>query len=166
MSRIFHTPKARTAGQARTKESRTVATVYAILLLVMALAQLFTISSFLQNLYGYGWGYTASAWYAGILIVAELLAIPFLLRWRLSIGFRVFSMGLSWLVPLALVLLSVLALTRSDANSVAFLGGFVQLLPGWWAVCLSVALGIMAWWASWGLWPLRATANKSSKKHC
>jgi len=158
-------PKAVQAKPARTAESKKVAWLYAIILDLMALFQILSFSRFIMVIDSY-WlpgGLPSSSFIAGALIGAELLAIPFLLRLKLSPAFRVFSMGLSWVVALAWLLLTLDAqITTNDLRNVGFLGGDIQLVPGWWAVCISVAFGVLAIWASWGLWPFKV-AKRSNR---
>jgi len=149
-------PKPTPASAPRTADANKIAIFYAFLLTVFVVAQLFTFESFLELLRAFdlpmtdeqAYGFTAS------LIAAELFALPFLLRMPLSRAFRWVSMGLGWLVALSWVGLTLwLVLTQPDVETVGFLGTAVDIIPGWWAVCISVGLGILASWASWGLWP-------------
>ncbi len=151
---IFAT--ATVAKPARTKESQRVAWVYAAVLAIMATTQIVGFSKFVLIIDSY-WlpgGGRFAAFLAGFLIACELLAIPFLLRLKLSRAFRVFSMAIGWLVPALWLALTLDALLTTNAlTNLGLLGGYIPVLPGWWAVFVSAALGILAAWASWGLWP-------------
>ncbi len=144
------------AKKARTNDAKRVAWVYAAILALMAIGQLVGFSQFVLVIDSY-WlpgGMPFAAFLAGFLIVAELLSVFFLLRLKLSPAFRVFSMGLSWLVPVVWVVLTVRAIAAvTSLTNVGFLGGSIQIIPGWWAVFVSVALVILSAWATWGLWP-------------
>ena len=142
----------------RTADSQKIAYFYAFILVVFALAQLFTFDEFSKLLENFGLpgGAPIAHLVSGIIVSGEVLALPFLLGMSLSPLMRVFSMGLGWLVPLIWFKLSLwLVLTANTVNNVGFLGTKINLVPGWWAVFFCIALGILAAWASWGLWPLK-----------
>jgi hypothetical protein len=154
------------AKPARTKEAKRMAWVYATLLGLMAIFQLINFSQFILVIDSY-WlpgGMQFAAFLAGFLIAAEILAITFLLRLKLSPAFRVFTMGLGWLVPLIWLYLTLRALlTTTTLSNIGFLGSAISLIPGWWAVFISIALCILAAWATWGLWPFPFTKPKRKK---
>lgn len=147
------------AREPRSKDAKRIAIFYAILLLIFAVMQLFTFDKFLVLIGEFGLpGEEMTAYLvASLLVVSEVFALPFLLRMPLSPLFRWFSMILSWLAAALWIKLSFwLVLTDSPVETVGFLGTLVYVMPGWWAVLVSVALGILAAWASWGLWPGKA----------
>lgn len=158
--------KAYPAKQPRTNDAKRVALVYAGILAVMAVAQLIGFSKFVLVLDSY-WlpgGLKFTSFLAGFLIVSELLSCAFLLRPKLSPAFRVFTMGLSWVVPVVWLILTIRAITSTTSlTNVGFLGGYVQLVPGWWAVFVSLALIILSAWATWGLWPFPFSTVKHKK---
>lgn len=140
----------------RTKDSQQIAYVYIAVLVVFALTQLFTFDKFLVLLEGFSLpgGAPVAHLLGGIIVASEVLALPFLLGFRLSSLMRVFSMVLGWLVPLIWLKLSLwLIITGSTVVGVGFLGTTVDIIPGWWAVFACLSLGLLAAWASWGLWP-------------
>ena len=145
----------------KTKESQKIAILYAGILLVMAVAQLFTFEEFLVlvtsfNLPGgvlFAHGITA------ILVVAEVFALPFLLRMPLSAAFRWVSMVLGLLASLVWVFLSVwVVATAQGVANIGFLGTAIDITPGLWAVFVSFSFVILAIWTAWGLWPLNRGA--------
>ncbi len=154
--------KALDASTPKSEQSKQIAVLYAVILVVMAVAQLFTFDTFMELVASFHFPLPETAQFliAPLLIVCEIFALPFLLRMRLSPAFRVLSMGCSWLVPVKWFLLTLWVVNSGQpVESIGFLGSIGELTPGWWAVLLSVSLGIMAAWSSWGLWPFR-TANK------
>jgi hypothetical protein len=158
--------KALPAPRPRTENAKKISLFYAAILVVFAVAQLFTFDEFVRFFSSLNmpisnaWAYAL----APIVIVAEVFALPFLLRMKLSIAFRWFSMMLGWLVAGIWFFVSLWVVTmQPEAQTVGFLGTAVNLVPGWWAVFASLALGILATWASWGLWPGRP-ARVSKKK--
>lgn len=144
------------APEPRTRDAATISILYAVILVTFAVAQLFTFEEFLpyvQSLH-LPFGDKLSYAFAPILVISEVFAIPFLLRMRLSPAFRYLSMGLGVLAAILWIFLSIWINTSgTKVNSVGFLGDVVTLMPGWWAVFLSLSLGILAAWSSWGLWP-------------
>lgn len=155
-------PKAAAAPVAKTKETKQIALLYAGILVVFSLAQLFTFDEFVEFIPSLGLpvGVAMTFALAPTIVAAEVFAIPFLLRMRLSIGFRWFSMMLGWLVAALWVFIALSVVTRGiEVETIGFLGTAVNLPPGWWAVMVALALGILATWSSWGLWP-----GKQAKK--
>lgn len=141
---------------ARTQNTKQITIFYAGLLTVFLVAQLFTFDSFIElipslNLPLNGaWAYVV----APLIVASEVFALPYLLRMNLSVAFRWVSMALGLLVPVLWFFICLwVVLTQPDAESVGFLGTVVAMVPGWWAVMASVALGILGVWAAWGLWP-------------
>lgn len=144
------------APKPRTKESRQIAYAYAIVLIVLVLCQLFTFDKFLVLLQSFAFpGGDVTAHLAGSLIViSEVFALPFLLEMNLSPLMRVVSMVFGWIVPLVWMMLSLwLIFATNSVTNIGIIGTLVAVVPGWWAVYICAALGTMAAWASWGLWP-------------
>lgn len=151
-----------TAAEPATRLSGRIATALAGVFMVLATAQLFSFEKFPQAiddmwLPGVHDGGAMVA--AALVVTAEVFALPFLLRMRLSVAMRVLSMvlgwavGLGWLIVLIIESVSVTALANNG-----LLGATVELPVGWWAVTVQAAICIMIGWASWGLWPLRRRA--------
>lgn len=150
-------PRTTTAGQ--------VAVLYAGILVLFAIAQLFTFEKFLELTPQFGLPFGEAFGYllAPLLIVCEVFAIPFLLRMTVSPAFRWLSGGLSVLVAVLWLFIAVwVVTTKASVATIGFLGTVGDLTPGWWAVLIAVALTILAAWSAWGLWP--ATRGSSIKK--
>jgi hypothetical protein len=144
------------APAARTADSAKISILYAVVLVVFGVAQLFTFETFLpyvQSLQlplGESFNYIL----APLIVVAEIFAIPYLLRMRLSPAFRYMSMGLGCMAAALWIFITLwINLSNVSVETVGFLGDVVTLAPGWWAVFISLALGVLAIWSSWGLWP-------------
>lgn len=153
--------KVTSAKKAKTKDSQTIAYAYAAILVVFAVMQLFTFSKFLLILEGFNFpgGIPIAHLLAGLITACEVLALPFLLSLKLSHIMRVTSMVLGWLVPFMwfmLVFWMIVSNNVSSNSSIGFFGSVIKLIPGWWAVFVSLALGVLAAWSSWGLWPLKS----------
>lgn len=146
----------------KTEMSRQIALVYAGILAVLALSQLFSLEETLALVQSYGVisdGRVASGLVLSS-IVAEVFAIPFLLRMHLSSAMRWLSMLLGWFVAVFWLVCSVLFAVAGDASLHSWLFGTVLMVPsGWWAVYVSMGLCVLAGWSSWGLFP----TGKSSK---
>ena len=148
--------------KAKTKQAKQISLLYALILVVMAVSQLFTFEDFITLVANFNLPLPDALAFvvAPLLIVCEVFALPFLLRMRLSPAFRGVSMVAGWIVPLKWFFITVWVVsTNQSVETVGFLGTIGNLVPGWWAVLLSTALGILAAWSSWGLWPF-STAKK------
>jgi hypothetical protein len=146
------------APQSRTKDSVKIAFFYAAILVIMVLAQLFTFEKFLVLLEDLSMpgGVSVARLVGGLLVSCEILALPFLLMMDLSQRMRVLSMVLGWVVPVIWLKLSVWVLVSGNmADNIGFLGTAIKFSAGWPSLLISIALGILAAWASWGLWPIR-----------
>lgn len=144
------------ATKPRTNESKQIAVLYAGILTVFVVAQLYTLDTFIELIPSFNLPIGELAVYAlaPLLIVCELFAMPFLLRMALSTAFRWLSMVLGWLVAVLWMFMSLwVVVTGQDVSTIGFTGTVGELAPGWWAVCVSLALAILATWSSWGLWP-------------
>ena len=130
--------------------------MYAAILVILALAQLFTFDKLLSlsGSFGLPGGVTMSHLFVDLVVTFEVLSLPFLLGLKLSQLMRVTSMLFSWFVPLMWLKLALwLVLTSNTVSNIGLLGTTVKLVPGWWIIFISIAFGILAAWASWGLWP-------------
>lgn len=135
-----------------------IAILFAVILTVMAVAQLYTFEAFMEvvALFGLPVSDGIASALPPILIATEVFALPFLLRMSLSPAFRWFSMLCGWFVAATWFFISAWVVsTNQSVSTIGYLGDLVQLVPGWWAVCLSFALIILATWCAWGLWPGR-----------
>lgn len=151
------------AGKPKSENVPKVALFLAVMLLIMAVLQLFSFEKFIPLIESFGLpgGDGTAALVAGLLVVAEVFALPFLLRMRLSPLMRVFSMVCSWVAVAGWVKLAVwVNIMRPEADNLGLLGTSIDLPAGWWAVFFMVALGILAAWASWGMWPLKKSLRK------
>ena len=162
-------PTVTTAPTPKTKDAKRIALFYAIIIVVFTVAQLFTYDEFPALIISFGLpgGEQFSIFLTALLVSVEVFALPFLLRMPLSKAFRYFSMGCGWLVALIWLFITTnLALQDGVVDNIGFLGTVVSIMPGWWAVFVSVGLAIVATWSSWGMWPgaLKASAKKQLSK--
>lgn len=149
------------------KSSRvsSIAILYAALLTIMALGQLYTFDDFVALIGTYALPLPNALVYviAPLLVACEVGAIPFLLKMHLSPAFRFLSMILGWIVAGVWFLLTFwILISNASVSTIGFLGTAISLAPGVWALLLSIAFGILAAWASWGMWPI-ATKKKQLK---
>lgn len=152
---IFVKPSAPT--KPKTKNVSSVAIIYAVIIVVFVVAQLFTFEEFvaLVESYGLPGGVVFARFLAAYLVTVEVFALPFLLRMRVSTAMRVVSMICGWLVALIWFGISLwLVISTNTVGNIGFVGSVVALTPGWWAVFISIAPGTLSIWASWGMWPL------------
>lgn len=147
----------------KTKESRQISYYYAFILVILLLSQLFTFDEFLKLVADFGFigGVASSYILCGLIVIFELIAIPFLIGMNVHPVLRVVSMIAGWVVPVIWLFISIwLILGPIEVNNLGILGTKFELLPGWWAVYINIAMGILATWSSWGSWPL-----EKAKKH-
>jgi hypothetical protein len=141
----------------KTANVRLVCLLLAAMLVVLAVAQLFTFEQFAEVFIAMalpGSDVLAPV-YGAVIVTLEVFALPFLLAMRLSTAMRIFSMVVGWLAIAVWLFLSVWGASMGEiaANS-GLLGATVVLPVGWWSVSFSIALGVLAAWAAWGMWPL------------
>jgi hypothetical protein len=161
---ILRTPTP--APVTKTKDVKRIATFYAAILVIMAVAQLFTFESFLQLVVSFDLpGDIRGAYFtAALIIIVEVFALPFLLRMPLSSAFRWVSMVCGWLVALLWLFVTVWLAVQDDAvSTVGFLGTVIDMMPGWWAIFISITFGILVGWASWGMWPRQTKEHRKKK---
>lgn len=144
------------ANEPRVQTAPQVALLFASILIMMVLAQLFEFENFVPLLerFELPGGFGMAVLVAGVIVVSEVFALPFLLRMRLSPLMRIASMICGWVAVTLWLLLTVwLNLTLPGVETVGFLGTRIELPVGWWAVAFASALGVLCAWVSWGLWP-------------
>lgn len=140
----------------KTKDTVKIAYLYVGILLLFVVSQLLTFRGLLDLAESWGMpgGITFSSWLIALLIFAEIFALPFLLRLKLSPLARIASMVMTWAVPAIWVFISLwINLSTSVILNAGMMGTVVQLMPGWWVTLIAVAIGVLAAWASWGMWP-------------
>lgn len=127
------------------------------LLVIMAVSQLFTFEDFpaviaQMNLPG---GDAYAPIRAALIVTLEIAALPFLLSMQLSPAARVVSMLSGWAAIIAWLAASIWTnIMAEDAVNSGLLGATIPLASEWWAVIFSLALGVMAAWVSWSMWPV------------
>lgn len=149
----------------KTKNVKTIALFYALILVVFVVAQLFSFEEFLGVVQGYGLfsDEALSRLFAALIVTSEIFALPFLLGMKLSKAMRVFSMICGWFVALFWAgVTKWIVFYGVGIENVGFLGDVVELVPGWWAVFASLGLGVLSAWASWGMWPLESHRRRKT----
>lgn len=153
-------------AKAESNRAVQVALLLAVLLVIMSVGQLYEFEKFIPLIEGFGvvGGHKTATLIAGLIVVSEVLALPFLLRMQVSPLMRVFSMILGWLAVMIWIVITLwLATTINTVTNVGLFGTKVDIPAGWWAACYSVALGVAAIWASWGMWPLAKAKHRSGR---
>jgi len=151
------------APQPKTKNAKLIGLLLAGILLVMAVAQLFTFEKFpdVLMLLGLPLNKASATLVAALIVTLEVAAQPFLLGMLLSPAAQSGSMAAGWLVVAWWLIVSVAANVAGGAAS-GFLGATIPLPAGWWAVCLSMALAGLDGWAAWGMWPFAPKGRKDN----
>lgn len=148
-------PKAVDAPKSRAKQAISLSLVQSGVLVVIVLAQLFSFEDYL-NIFTSMYLADKSTTYliASGIVAAEVLALPFLLRLKLSPAMRVFSMILLWVVSITWLSLSIfLPLNQPGLSSTGLLGGLVDVTSSRLAI-FGVIFAILTVINSWGMWPL------------
>ena len=151
------------ASKPKTKDSEKMAYAYAALLTVLVLCQLFTFDEFLNLLISFNLpgGEVMANLVGSLIVISEVFALPFLLKIDLSPLMRIVSMVFSWIIPATWLKLAIWLVANGNYGlNFGLLGTLVDLNIGWWAIFFSLAMGIMAIWSSWGLWPIPKTTKK------
>jgi hypothetical protein len=149
-----------------TKSSGFVAYLYAFILIVMALSQLFAFDKYINHFESFNLpgGLLFAHVLPSVIVTVEVLAVPFLLRIHLSELMKVISMMLGWVVGFIWLQLSLLLVLKPNSvENIGIFGTKVTVTPSWWVVFFSVLLLIMSIWASWGLWPIKISSRKVKK---
>ncbi len=148
----------------RTYEAGMMALVYAVIIVTTVVAQLFSFEKFIPLLESFSLPVSGRA-VATTIVVCGVLALPFLLRMKLSSGFRWLSMGAGWAVAGIWLFLGIwMNVAEVPIDNAGLLGASVSLVVGWWVVFVALGFGILAAWAAWGLWPGRASLEHSRQK--
>ena len=125
-------------------------------LLLMALGQLFAFEKFVPLVESF-WlpgGKPAAYLLAGVIVISEVFALPYLLGVRISPAMRWVSLSLAALAPLLWLGASLwLNLTVNAVSNIGILGTKVTLPVGWWAVVFSLILFALALVVGWGRRP-------------
>jgi hypothetical protein len=140
-----------------------ISLIVAVLFLVMVVAQLFTFEKFPEVIKAYGlpWNTELSAALrAGLLVIFEVMSLPFLLFMSLSPLARTLSMISGWIVALWWIGAALWATTHGFSGNIGFLGATINLTSSWLALLASLILGALVARVSWGMWPLAVKPKK------
>lgn len=143
------------APRPKTKNARIISLGLAAIFIIMATAQLFSFEKF-PDVIKHMWlpfeGLDQLR--ATLLVVAEVLALPFLLSMPLSKAMRILSMILGWVAIGVWFMISLWVNLSGDiVTNSGLLGATVPLPTGWWTLLFCLALGVLAVWSAWGMWP-------------
>jgi hypothetical protein len=144
------------APPARSQLGQIVAWIYAAVLVVMAVGQLFAFEKFLPLMENYQQGHATATFIACLIVITEIFALRFLLRMPLSLLMRRLSIACAISVPILWLKLSAIALL-SDATTMnsGLLGTKVTVQAGGLQLTISIILFILAIWSIYGLWPVK-----------
>ena len=138
----------------KTSNTVWVSMALAACFIMLAVAQLYKYEEFPDVLAGLGLpgGVVWAPLYAALIVIGEVLAVPFLLRMRLSPAMRIVSMASGWLViGLWLIIAITGNLSGYEGNS-GVLGATLPVVLGWWTVPVFAVMVVLAGWRSCGLW--------------
>lgn len=146
---------AKPADEPRSVAVRNTAWVYAGVLVVMAVAQLFAFEKFvpLMDDYWLPGGYGTATLVASIVVFIEVFALPFLLRMYVSDGMRWFSLACSVLVPLIWLRLALYStFAQESLKNGGLLGTKVAVSSDVQLLVASLLL-VVSLYVVHGLWP-------------
>lgn len=127
------------------------------------LAQLFTFDEFIVLYADSGSAFLSV--FPSIIVVLELLSLPFLLQMALSPAFRWLSMVSGWAVVVLWVVAMVVLSNTAGANlSVGFFGTVIDTPLSLWSGLLFGLVGVLVAYTSYLLWPLRGARRKAARK--
>jgi len=147
----------------KTTNTKWISLGLAAIFVVMAVAQLYKFEEFpdVIAVLGLPGGHTWAPTYAALFVAGEVLALPFLLRMTLSPAMRVVSMVSGWLVIAGWMIVTVVGnVMAGQLLNGGILGATIPVALGWWQMFIFVALGILAAWSAWGMWPCRRESTK------
>lgn len=151
------------ADEPRSVVARNIAWIYAAVLVVMVVGQLFSFEKFIPLIESYALpgGTRTALLVAGLIVTTEVFALPFLLRMPVSPLMRWLSLlcgavaAAMWLGLAIFAMMSAQSLDNSGmlGTKIAIPAGFVQL-------CLSGILAVLAAMSIIGLWSSAHRAKK------
>ena len=150
--------KATSAPKPKTDTVRSISLGLAGIFILLAVAQLFTFEKYpsvISNMWLYGGDAFAPVW-AAVIVTLEVTAVPFLLMMRLSPAARFVSMVAGWLS--IILWLGIFIWQNIEYAVIAnngILGATLRIPAGWWSVLFWIALGVLAAWSAWGMWPVK-----------
>lgn len=145
------------ASAPRFKAASTFAWVYAAVLVLMAVSQLFGFEDFIPLMSGYGeaGGYGTAVLISSLIVFTEVFALPFLLGMPLSPLMRWVSLTCSLLAPAIWVKLAILAMMTGLVANSGLMGSALSIPTGVPALVVSLVVTALAIVSAWGMWPHR-----------
>ncbi len=146
------------APKPRSNLARNAAWFYAFVLTIMALGQLYGFEKFIPIISDY-WlpgGHGTDTLVACLIVMAEVFALPFLLRMRLSPLMRWVGLASSVIVPAIWIKLSVFSFVQGAPLANGGIVGYAVDVPTMTIqLVLSFFLLALALYTAYGLWPNR-----------
>jgi hypothetical protein len=140
----------------RSESVKITALVFAGILIVMVIGQLFSFEKFIPLIGDYmlpGGERTATIM-ASLIVISEVLALPFLLRMRLSRLMRWVSLSFSVVSVIIWLLLGLTVLVGNvDLSNSGLIGTKVAIPSGLTQALITSILTTLAVLSIWGLWP-------------
>jgi hypothetical protein len=140
----------------RSKDAPIIGLFYAFVIVVLAVAQLYSFDDFIGVVQSFalpgGAGFVG--FLAAYIVVNEVFSLPFLLRMKVSRLMRAASMLSVAMVGLIWTGISVwLVVGHSVAANVGYLGGVVSVPVDGRAVLVGVEMCLLSGWMIWRMWP-------------
>lgn len=120
--------------------------ILAIIMIGFAVVHLFRIDKLIPTL-GEILGSTGAMWYAVLVVIVEVFAVPYLLRLRLSPLMRAVSGSCMVLVPLLWTCLAIWSV--GSGHSTGQFSSYVSTPGSWWLIFLNLAWLGVSYWLLW-----------------
>jgi len=139
----------------KTDATRAASLIFAAMLLIMVVFQLFSFEKFPAVLTVFSFSDEAlSKVWAALIVIFEVATLPFLFSMLLSPAARVAGMVSGWVVATWWLFVSLWTLMSGHGmENSGLLGATFPIMGGWWMVFFCIGLGLLAAWTSWGMWP-------------
>ena len=147
---------AKPAAEPRSAVARNIAWVYAGILVVMAVAQLFAFEKFIPLMedYWFPGGHGTATLVACIIVFVEIFAVPFLLRMHVSDAMRWFSLICSVIAPLIWLKLALDSTFHQNGLANGGLLGHKVAVSTDVQLLVASLLVVVSLYVAYGLWPV------------
>lgn len=146
-----------TAQKPRSQSAQIVAWVYAGVLILVSMAQLFEFENFVPLFrdMAFPGGDGTGTLLACLIVFMQVFSIPYLLRMPLSVAMRWCGLAFSLLVPIMWLGIAVWVLTGApdSAMNAGLLGTKIMDITAVQQIIGAVVLFTLAVWSAYGLWP-------------
>lgn len=137
--------KAVAASEPKSEAVKRIAWIYTAILVVLVLGQLYAFEKFIPLIesYGFSGGELTVSLIAAVIVIAEVFALPFLIRMPLSPLMRYVSAFFCAFVPAIWFVLSMFAAVNGGIENAGILGAKVSVTV-MAQLCITIGIGVLA----------------------